>query len=206
MNKRVKHDNEYISYLQSGESAAVIITRDLVNCINTANKWIDVLAIHTYEAHGQRAFYYFIVEIFDRKIKPIYPKRANIEEKKYITWKTAKHDIEKQRNEGINGPKYLILSLLNNKNKGKFITKQAVWNKTFNRWVPDAWFTPSCEYRTKRVYEVPEWEYSVLHVKKVTTKQVNFIKNHESEIINKIHNNRKPKLEFFQLNKKPTSN
>ena len=114
MNKRVKYDAEYISYLESGESAAVIITRDIVNSINTANKWIDVLELHTYYTHGQRAFYYFIVEIFDRKIKPSYPKQANIEEKKYITWKTANQDIEEQRNKGVNGPKYLVLSHLIN--------------------------------------------------------------------------------------------
>ena len=206
MNKRVKYGAEYISYLESGESAAVIITRDIVNSINTANKWIDVLELHTYNTHGQRAFYYFIVEVFDRKIKPSYPKQANIEDKKYITWKTANQDIEEQRNKGVNGPKYLVLSNLNNKNKGKYTTKQAVWNKTFNRWVLDAWFTPSCEYRMKRIYEEPEWDYYVLNVKKVTNKQVNFIKKHESEIINKISKNRKPKLEFFQLNEKPSNN
>lgn len=199
MNKRVKYDAEYISYMESGESAAVFITRDIVNSISTANKWIDVVELHTYNVQDQRAFYYFIVELFDRKIKPIYPKYENIEEKKYITWKTAHQDIEEQRNKGIRGPKYLVLSHLKNENKGKYKTVQAIWNKTFNRWVPNAWFTSSCEYRTKRVYEKPNWKYYILNIKKVNNKQINFIKEHENEIIGKIRKNQKPKLDFFAL-------
>ena len=104
-----------------------------------------------------------------------------------------------QRNKGVNGPKYLVLSHLINKNKGKYTNKKAVWNKSFNRWVPDTWFTSSCEYRSKRIYEDPEWEYSVLNVKKVTHKQVNFIKEHENKIIHKISKNKKPRLEYFQF-------
>lgn len=199
MNKRVKYDDEYIRYIESGESASVLITRDIVNSINTTNKWIDVIELQAYDIHDQRAFYYFIVELFDRRIKPIYPKYANIEEKKYITWKTAHQDIEEQRNKGIKGPKYLVLSHLHNENKGKYKTKQAVWNKTFNRWVPDAWFTSSCEYREKRIYKKPKWKYYILNVKKVTYKQMNFIKEHECEIIDKIRKSRKAKLEFFKL-------
>ena len=38
-----QHDAEYISYIESGESAAVFIVRDIVNSIDTTGKWIDVI-------------------------------------------------------------------------------------------------------------------------------------------------------------------
>ena len=43
-----KHDTEYISYIESGESAAVFIVRDIVNSIDTSGKWIDVISLNTY--------------------------------------------------------------------------------------------------------------------------------------------------------------
>ena len=200
MGKRIKYDAKYISYLESGESAAVIITRDIDNTINTENKWIDVLDLHTYNIHGQIGFYFFIVEIFVRKIKPSYPKHATIYEKKYITWKTANEDIQEQRNKRVSGPKYLVLSDLYNKNKGKYTIKKAVWNKTFNQWVPDKWFTSAhCEYREKRIYEKAEWEYSIIDVKKVTNKQIQLIRKNERDIISIIKKEKKPNLAFFQF-------
>ncbi len=35
-----KYDAEYISYIRNGNSAAVLITRDLVKNVNTIGKWI----------------------------------------------------------------------------------------------------------------------------------------------------------------------
>ena len=40
-----KHDAEYISYVESGEAAAVFIVRDLVRSIETKDKWVDVISI-----------------------------------------------------------------------------------------------------------------------------------------------------------------
>ena len=40
-----KHDAAYIRYVENGESKAVYITRDIVESINTKDKWIDVLNI-----------------------------------------------------------------------------------------------------------------------------------------------------------------
>ena len=69
-----KNDPEYISYLQNGDSAAVFIVRDIVKSVNTSG-----------------------IELFPRKIKPVYPEYSSIADKKYITWKTANEDISKQR-------------------------------------------------------------------------------------------------------------
>lgn len=116
-----KYDAEYISYVESGESAAVFITRDICKKINTKGKWIDVIDLDTFlKDNGSRtAFNYFIVEIFDRKIKPEYPKYRNKEDIKYITWKTAHEDISEQRARGIKGAKYLVLSELVHKKRSR---------------------------------------------------------------------------------------
>ncbi len=90
-NQNIKYSPEYISYLANGDSAAVFITRDIVKSINTKDKWIDVI-----ELQGQKNwdckwdFKRIVVEILPRKIKPIYPKNATLEMKKYITWKQHK--------------------------------------------------------------------------------------------------------------------
>ena len=106
-NQKIKYSPEYISYLANGDSAAVFITRDIVKSINTKDKWIDVV-----ELQGQKNwdckwdFKRIVVEIFPRKIKPIYPKNATLEMKKYITWETAQRDIREQRSKGIKGVQY----------------------------------------------------------------------------------------------------
>lgn len=43
-----RYDSNYISYIESGESAAVFIVRDIVNSIDTNGKWIDVISLNTY--------------------------------------------------------------------------------------------------------------------------------------------------------------
>ena len=43
MEKKEKYDAEYISYIESGESAAVVVARDIVKSINTTWKWIDIV-------------------------------------------------------------------------------------------------------------------------------------------------------------------
>ncbi|MBD5522290.1 MAG: hypothetical protein HDR03_13890 [Lachnospiraceae bacterium] len=42
MNK-IKYDADYISYVESGESAAVFVARDIVRSIDTSGMWIDIL-------------------------------------------------------------------------------------------------------------------------------------------------------------------
>lgn len=180
--KKIKYDAEYISYIKNGESAAVFITRDLALGIPTSGMWVDVVFAAKKERKDDRwDFNYFIVELFPRKIKPVYPKNASADDKKYITWQTAHKDIDEQRKQGYHGKIYKICPRLVNRNKGKVITKKAAWNITFDRWVPDEWFGSSCEWRKKKIPVKARWEYEL------KTQDVILLSSVPQKIIKKIH-------------------
>lgn len=166
--KIIKYEAAYISYVKNGESAAVFITRDLATEVPTDGMWVDVVSADKKGRKDDRwDFNYFIVELFPRKTKPVYPEKASDSVKKYITWQTAHKDIELQRKHGYHGPKYKICPRLLNRNKGMFTKKKAVWNKTFDRWVPDEWFNSSCEWREKNIPVKAKWEYEISSVKRI---------------------------------------
>lgn len=189
-----KHDAEYISYIESGESAAVFIVRDIVNSIDTKGKWIDVISLNTYYKRGARdriAFNWIIVELFPRKMQPKYDKNDSAHNR-YLTWVTAHEDIAKQRQAGFHGEKYLVLCNLYNKNKNKFTTHTIIARK---------YWEPMEAYRPMEVKDPvdPEWEYRIQAVKKVNAKQVSYIQNHERELEEKIRENGKPTLAILGL-------
>ena len=71
MEKKEKYDAEYISYIESGESAAVFVARDIVRSINTTGKWIDIVDLKERRKYeGRWDFDYFIIELFPRKRSP----------------------------------------------------------------------------------------------------------------------------------------
>lgn len=189
-----KHDTEYISYIESGESAAVFIVRDIVNSIDTKGKWIDVISLNTYYKRGagdRMAFNWIIVELFPRKMQPKYDENDSAHNR-YLTWVTAHEDIAKQRQAGFHGEKYLVLCNLYNKNKNKFTTHTIIARK---------YWEPMEAYRPMEVKDPvdPEWEYRIQAVKKVNAKQVSYIQNHEWELEEKIRENGKPTLAIVGL-------
>lgn len=189
-----KHDSEYISYIESGESAAVFIVRDIVNSIDTKGKWVDVISLNTYYKRGagdRMAFNWIIVELFPRKMQPKYDKNDSAHNR-YLTWFTAHEDIAKQRQAGFHGEKYLVLCNLYNKNKNKFTTHTIIARK---------YWEPMEAYRPMDVKDPvdPEWEYRIQAVKKVNAKQVSYIQNHEWELEEKIRENGKPTLAILGL-------
>lgn len=191
-----KHDAGYISYIESGESAAVFIVRDIVNSIDTTGKWIDVISLNTYYKKGagdRKAFNWIIVEIFPRKMTPKYGEDSN--HNKYLTWLTAQEDIAKQRQAGFHGEKYLVLCNLYNKNKNKFTMRTIIARK---------YWEPMDAYRPMEIKGPvdPGWEYRIQAVRKVNSKQVRYIKNHEWELENKISENGKPTLEILKIQQK----
>jgi hypothetical protein len=203
---KFNHDANYITYIESGESAAVFITRDIVTDIDTTNKWIDIIDYSSNKDHGQFHFNYIIVELFNRKTKPKYPSKSDIGEIiysnqcKYITWLTANDDIANQRSNNVKGPKYLILCKLENRNKGRWITEEALWNTRFNRYVKPAWKTSSCIIRKRKRYIPPEkndWFYEVKGVKKLSDKNYKRIKTREKFIEDKIIDGKELSLEDF---------
>ena len=189
-----KHDVEYISYIESGESAAVFIVRDIVNSIDTTGKWIDVISLNTYYKKGagdRKAFNWIIVELFPRKMTPKYD-RQDSNHNKYLTWLTAHEDIAKQRQAGFHGEKYLVLCNLYNKNKNKFTTRTVIARK---------YWEPMDAYRPMEIKDPvdPDWDYRIQAVRKVNSKQVRYIKNHEWELEDKICENGKPTLEILKI-------
>lgn len=166
---KIKYDSEYISYIENGESAAVFIIRDVVKAIDTTNKWIDVIDLKGFKNPNLKwNFSEITVELFPRKSKPFYPKNASDYEKKYITWQTAQKDISEQRNNGYRGQKFLVYPKLVNKNKGKTITVEKVWNKKFHKYIPEHWARSSdCEVRKVKVPIKPKWEYYIVSIKRL---------------------------------------
>lgn len=178
--EKFKHDAEYISYIKHGESAAVFITRDIVKSIKTKGKWIDVLNIdgdkietRFFDDKGREKidfswnFKSFSVELFPRKTQPVYPAYASDEEKKYITWQTAHADISNLRSKGYKGVKFEIFPKLVNLNKGKYEIIREVWDKKRNCRVAEEYFTPSCEWRERKVPLKPIWEYHILKIRRL---------------------------------------
>ena len=96
-----RHDKDYLDYIDSGESAAVYIVKNIVKSLDTKNMWVDVVSINTYykRGSGNIAFNWIVVELFPRKIKPKYDTDPDYN--RYLTWLTAHEDIEKQRDSGF---------------------------------------------------------------------------------------------------------
>ncbi|MDE6663095.1 MAG: hypothetical protein K2K46_07090 [Lachnospiraceae bacterium] len=139
MNK-IKYDADYISYVESGESAAVFVARDIVRSIDTSGMWIDILNLKGDKNDDDRwDFKHFTMELFPRRKYPKYPDGISDEDKKYITWKTAHEDILEQRSRGYKGTKFRIIPKLVNRNQGKY------------RKIP---------------YE-PKWDYNILAIKRL---------------------------------------
>lgn len=211
--KRKKYSPEYISYVERGDSAAVFITRDIVNSIDTRKKWIDVVEINAFdyydeEDNARKDFNYFIVELFPRITTPDYSNVADEEDRKYITWKTAIDDITVQRAKGYVGPKFLILARLWKKRVLKG-TEMALYNKAEHRFLPGLKQYPNAltEYRKKKIYEI-EYTYSIKAVKTLSKNEYDYIEKNINQIDNLIDKNKKVDLSYFNVtvNKKKNSN
>lgn len=75
-----------------------------------------------------------IVELFPQKIKPKYDTDPDYN--RYLTWLTAHEDIEKQRDSGFHGEKFLVLCELHDKNKNKFTTHTVIAKKYWDAYRP----------------------------------------------------------------------
>lgn len=162
---RIQYDAAYISYVESGESAAVFIVRDAARAVPTGGKWVDVLSTDGRKRRdGRWDFREITVELFPRLTRPAYPKGASKAECDYITWQAAHGDIAAQRARGVRGPRYRVRLRLVDLNAGKTEVKKAAWNRRLQRWVPDSQFSPSCEWRERKQAVAPKWEYIIENV------------------------------------------
>ena len=47
-----RQDKDYLDYIDSGESAAVYIVKNIVKSLDTKNMWVDVVSLSTYYKRG----------------------------------------------------------------------------------------------------------------------------------------------------------
>lgn len=170
--KNYKNDAEYISYIERGESAAVFVTRDICSEINTSGKWIDVIDLDTYDK-----------------------------------W----YDIEKENKRAFN---YIIVEIFNREIRPKYPPKASEEEKKYITWrtahadiaaqreegVRGPVYLVLCHlFENKNAKKKKDrWSYRIRKVKKVSDKQVEYIDKHKDEIIQKIKENRRPDIKFFE--------
>lgn len=196
-NNHLKILKDYHDYLKSKEATVVFIAKNLADKLDTKNKWVDVVDLDSWGSRGEKfAFNYFIVELFERKIHPVYPKDADLRLCKAITWKTAHDDIEQQRTKGMRGSMFLITCHLFNKNKGKKVTQYFDnWNEEYGGFdhtgkVPTT--TISREVDLK-----PEWEYRITGIKEIDDTRYQYIKVNYNRIYARILEEKHVSIDWF---------
>jgi hypothetical protein len=202
-NYRVLVD-KYEDYLKSTEALAVYLVKAYVKQIDTRNKWVDIVSSNTYHKSDKTAFNYLIVEIFDRKTHPVYPKKAEgYSEYGYrqicraITWEVSHNDIWEQREKGIRGQLYFTIIPVFDKNRGKkLIIEKPFWNEEYGGFD----YTGKVPTSTKKVEEdmKPEWDYFVKVCRKITDDDaVRIEKNFGLYIAPRIFEERKNLVEWY---------
>ena len=201
-----KHDADYIRYVKSGESAAVFVVRYVVEAVNTHGKWVDIVSLSAEQQDKDGwAFNWIVAELFPRKTQPDYSMCSNDEEKKYRTWQTADNDISMQRAEGYNGPKYLVLCTLHDKNEGKTITFTLTEiTKTYTAPNGEARKVTQKAIEPETITEpMPhDWEYRINFLTRLKDSQAEFIRDHSAELEGKISAQGKSSPEIFGFSRK----
>lgn len=196
-----KYDADYIRYVESGESAAVFVVRDVAGNVPTHGKWVDIVSMsaHRQDEDGW-AFNWIIAEIFTRKIQPVYSPNDTDKEKRYITWKTAHKDISQQRITGYSDPKYLVLCNLRDKNKGKIITLNLT--AIIKRYTGPNGEIKDIKQECKESESIKEklphdWEYKITFLKRLNDEQAKSIEARRAELESGIKKNGSPTPEIF---------
>lgn len=197
MCKNEKMLKAYLDYERSEEAAIVFIAKNLVKDLDTKNKWVHVVDYDCWGRKGGRnGFNYIVVELFDRKLHPVYPKGADIKLKRAITWDTAHEDIKQQQDKGAKGPKFLITCQLYNRNKGKYELKERpFWNEEYGGFD----YTekePTTIVFVKKSME-PEWVYRVTGCRKINDTRLQYIKKNYDRIYERILKEKHVELECF---------
>lgn len=202
---------QYSEYISSEESIAVFLVRYYVDKLDTKTKWIDVVSSDYWDhKSGLTGFNYLIVEIFDRKVQPIYPKKTDdmddFEYKricKAITWEVSHQDIHDQRTKGIRGPMYLLTVSIYNKNRGKkIIEMKPFWNEEYGGF-DHTGKVPTTEKAVEKDME-PEWIYRVSDPRQITDADDERIRKYfYNYIYDKIQAERRVDLEWYFVEYEP---
>lgn len=84
-NKYESLKDEYGLYSRSNEAVAVYFVKSIVSNLDTKDKWIDIISYERYPNYDKPAFKNLEIELFERKIKPKYPKDADVMLKRAMT-------------------------------------------------------------------------------------------------------------------------
>lgn len=189
--------NEYFDYLKSDEAAIVYIVKKFATNLDTKKKWIDVVDFDCWGSKGGKpAFNYIVVELFDRMIFPKYPKNANSQLNKAITWRTCHDDICQQRSKGIRGQIFLITCSLFNKNRGKLEIKLLQNLNMGNSGFDNTSKAPATT-KTRKGQLEPEWEYRVTGCRKIKYKRLKLIKENYELIYERILEEKHVLIDWF---------
>lgn len=199
------YDAAYLKYVESSESTAVLIVRDMVKDIDTKGKWIYVRQMEKrFLSHSQGDFSFIIVELFPRKQKPIYPKKMAEETDSnyrnriaYFTWQTATADINHQRAKGIKGDLYIVLPCLKNENEGTKDKHYIAWDNDHRHFKR---VQESNQY--VNILKPPIWGYDIIATKKINHQQLRYIEKNLYQIIGKTHKKNAVTLSIFSPQKK----
>ena len=169
-NKYESLKDKYGLYLRSNEAAAVYFVKNFVSNLDTKDKWIDIISSEKYPNYDNKpAFKNVKIELFERKIKPKYPKDADVMLRRTITWEAAHKDIAEQRFNGIQGTVFQVTGRSYNKNKGKFeIRLFDHWNEEYGGF--DHTGKVPTTTLTRRVKMEPEWVYEIKGVERIERK------------------------------------
>lgn len=204
LKKRHKYDAAYIAYVERSESAAVWIVRVMVKNIDTNGKWIDVRLMEkrflsNFDYDGDEDFSFIIVELFQRKQNPTYPKKIAEETDSdyknriaYITWQTATADINHQRAQGIKGGVYIVLPCLKNEHEGMSDKHYIAWD-----FVRGHFKRVRTSNQYLNILKTPKWGYEIAATKKINHQQLRYIQKNLYQIIGKTHKKRLVTLSLF---------
>ncbi|MFA9397875.1 MAG: hypothetical protein ACERKV_06380 [Clostridiaceae bacterium] len=188
---------EYLDYSKSEEATIVYFVKNLVNNLDTKNKWVDVVNFDIWGSKDNKpAFNYIIVKLFEKRIYPKYPKEADLQLRKAITWATSHHDIEQQKVNGIRGQMFLITCYLYDENKGKKEIKYFDnWNEEYGGYD----FTGISPTTTisRKVSLQPKWKYKITGKKEIDDSRYQYIKENYHHIYSRILDEKRVKIDWF---------
>ena len=200
MKKETMLLNQFKDYQQSEESFIVSIIKTLATDIDMKDKWIDVVAYDCWRWKETRpCFNYFVFELFERKIKPVYTRDATALLKRALTWEAAHNDIEKQRSGGLRGPMFLTTCPMLNLNRGRKETiYMDFWNEEYGG------FDHTGKVPTTTIAKVidmkPNWEYKITGIEPIDDLRLQIIRNNYSDIAERIQQEKRVKIEWFMGN------
>ena len=128
------YDRGYRRYVHLHHPEAIEFIKQNVKAVkNKGNIWIDVQNVTEFSDKAPDGKYLpgvgnvilfkkIVFDIFPRKMKPQYRKDDNFYNR-YITWKTATEDIQRQKSAGYEGEQWIVECLLDARKTQKQIKK-----------------------------------------------------------------------------------